>query len=336
MINKPLNTIPISVLDLATVIEGKTPTDTFKSSLDLAQHAEQWGYTRYWLAEHHNMISVASSATSVVIGHIAGGTKTIRVGSGGIMLPNHSPLVIAEQFGTLESLFPGRIDLGLGRAPGTDQVTAMAIRGERFNSANNFPQDVQKLQTYFSAENRTSKVRAIPGEGLDIPIWILGSSTDSAHLAAAMGLPYAFASHFAPAQFLAAIKLYRSNFKPSKYLQEPYIISCVNVVAADTEAEANRLATSLYQMFRGIITGQRTLLPPPIDNMEDILNEYEAEQVNQMLACTFVGTKQSIREDMQSFLAQTGVDEIMVTAHIFDHQAKLHSYQLFAELMQEQ
>jgi luciferase family oxidoreductase group 1 len=336
MINKPLNTIPISVLDLATVIEGKTPTDTFKSSLDLAQHAEQWGYTRYWLAEHHNMISVASSATSVVIGHIAGGTKTIRVGSGGIMLPNHSPLVIAEQFGTLESLFPGRIDLGLGRAPGTDQVTAMAIRGERFNSANNFPQDVQKLQTYFSAENRTSKVRAIPGEGLDIPIWILGSSTDSAHLAAAMGLPYAFASHFAPAQFLAAIKLYRSNFKPSKYLQEPYIISCVNVVAADTEAEANRLATSLYQMFRGIITGQRTLLPPPIDNMEDILNEYEAEQVNQMLACTFVGTKRSIREDMKSFLAQTGVDEIMVTAHIFDHQAKLHSYQLFAELMQEQ
>ncbi len=336
MMNKSLNTLPISVLDLATVIEGKTPADTFKSSLDLAQHAEQWGYTRYWLAEHHNMISVASSATSVVIGHIAGGTKTIRVGSGGIMLPNHSPLVIAEQFGTLESLFPGRIDLGLGRAPGTDQLTAIAIRGDRFNAANNFPQDVQKLQTYFSAENSHSKVRAIPGEGLDIPIWILGSSTDSAHLAAAMGLPYAFASHFAPAQFLAAINLYRNNFKPSKYLQEPYVLSCVNVVAADTEAEANRLATSLYQMFRGIITGQRTLLPPPIDNMDEILSDYEAEQINQMLACTFVGTKQSIREDMQSFLDQTGIDEIMVTAHIFDHQAKLHSYQLFAELMKEQ
>jgi luciferase family oxidoreductase group 1 len=336
MMNKSLNTLPISVLDLATVIEGKTPADTFKSSLDLAQHAEQWGYTRYWLAEHHNMISVASSATSVVIGHIAGGTKTIRVGSGGIMLPNHSPLVIAEQFGTLESLFPGRIDLGLGRAPGTDQLTAMAIRGDRFNAANNFPQDVQKLQTYFSAENSHAKVRAIPGEGLDIPIWILGSSTDSAHLAAAMGLPYAFASHFAPAQFLAAINLYRNNFKPSKYLQEPYVLSCVNVVAADTEAEANRLATSLYQMFRGIITGQRTLLPPPIDNMDEILSDYEAEQINQMLACTFVGTKQSIRADMESFLDQTDVDEIMVTAHIFDHQAKLHSYQLFAELMKEQ
>jgi luciferase family oxidoreductase group 1 len=336
MMNKPLNTLPISVLDLATVIEGKTPADTFKSSLDLAQHAEQWGYTRYWLAEHHNMISVASSATSVVIGHIAGGTKTIRVGSGGIMLPNHSPLVIAEQFGTLESLFPGRIDLGLGRAPGTDQLTAMAIRGDRFNAANSFPQDILKLQTYFSAENRHSKVRAIPGEGLDIPIWILGSSTDSAHLAASMGLPYAFASHFAPAQFLTAINLYRNNFKPSKYLQEPYVLSCVNVVAADTDAEANRLATSLYQMFRGIITGQRTLLPPPVDSMDEILNEYEAEQINQMLACTFVGSKQTVREDMQSFLDQTGVDEIMATAHIFDHQAKLHSYQLFAELMKEQ
>jgi luciferase family oxidoreductase group 1 len=335
MSNKQLKDIPYSVLDLATVIQGKTPADTFVSSLDLARHAESWDYTRYWLAEHHNMISVASSATSVVIGYIAGGTKKIRVGSGGIMLPNHSPLVIAEQFGTLESLYPGRIDLGLGRAPGTDQLTAMAIRGDRFAAVNNFPQEVRKLQTYFSAENHTSKVRAIPGEGLEIPIWILGSSTDSAHLAAAMGLPYAFASHFAPAQFLTAIDIYRREFKPSEYLQEPYVLSCVNVIAADTDAEANKLATSLYQMFRGIITGERNLLQPPVDNIADVLSSYEAEQINQMLACTFVGSKELVKEDMESFLAQTKVDEIMVSAHIYDHQAKLRSYELFAELMRD-
>lgn len=335
MSNKQLKDTAYSVLDLATVIEGKTPADTFVNSLDLARHAESWGYHRYWLAEHHNMISVASSATSVVIGHIAGGTKTIRVGSGGIMLPNHSPLVIAEQFGTLESLYPGRIDLGLGRAPGTDQLTAMAIRGDRFAAVNNFPQEVKKLQTYFSAENSNAKVRAIPGEGLEIPIWILGSSTDSAHLAAAMGLPYAFASHFAPAQFLTAINIYRNEFKPSEYLQEPYVLSCVNVIAADTDAEANKLATSLYQMFRGIITGQRNLLQPPVDNITDLLSGYEAEQINQMLACTFVGSKALVKEDMESFLEQTQVDEIMVSAHIFDHQAKLRSYELFAELMRD-
>jgi luciferase family oxidoreductase group 1 len=336
MTDKQLDTIPYSVLDLATVIQGKTPADTFKKSLDLARHAEELGYTRYWLAEHHNMISVASSATSVVIAHIAGGTKHIRVGSGGIMLPNHSPLVIAEQFGTLASLFPDRIDLGLGRAPGTDQLTAMAIRGDRATAVNTFPQDILKLQTYFSADNAHAKVRAIPGEGLDIPIWILGSSTDSAYLAASMGLPYAFASHFAPAQFLAAIKIYRNNFKPSVNQKEPHVLACVNVVAADTDAEANRLATSLYQMFRGIITGQRTLLPPPIDNIEALLNDYEAEQINQMLACTFVGSKATIREEMESFLVQTGVDEIMASAHIFDHEAKLYSYKLFAELMRGQ
>ena len=334
MINKQLKDISISVLDLATVVEGKKPADTFVNSVDLARHAEDWGYKRYWLAEHHNMISVASSATAVVIGHIAGGTKKIRVGSGGIMLPNHSPLIIAEQFGTLESLYPGRIDLGLGRAPGTDQLTAMAIRGDRFTAVNNFPQEVRKLQTYFSEENKHAKVRAIPGEGLDIPIWILGSSTDSAHLAAAMGLPYAFASHFAPAQFLTAINIYRNEFKPSEYLQEPYVLSCVNVIAADTDAEANKLATSLYQMFRGIITGQRNLLQPPVDDIGSLLSGYEAEQINQMLACTFVGSKALLKEDMQSFLDQTQVDEIMVSAHIFDHQARLRSYELFAELMQ--
>ncbi|ALL08104.1 hypothetical protein AQ505_23055 [Pedobacter sp. PACM 27299] len=329
---KELTSIPYSVLDLATVIEGKTPADTFKNSLDLAQHAENWGYYRYWLAEHHNMISVASSATSVVIGHIAGGTKTIRVGSGGIMLPNHSPLVIAEQFGTLESLYPGRIDLGLGRAPGTDQVTAMAIRGERMNAANSFPQDVLKLQAYFSAENSNSSVRAIPGEGLAIPIWILGSSTDSARLAAALGLPYAFASHFAPAQFMAAIQIYRQNFKPSEHLKEPYVLACVNVVAADTDAEANKIVTSLYQLFRGIVTGKRMLLQPPVDNMDEIWTEYEEEQAGQMLACTFTGNKATIANDLQQFLDQTQVNEIMATSHIFDHQARLKSYKLLSEV----
>lgn len=325
--------IPYSVLDLATVIEGKTPIDTFKNSLVLAQLAEKLGYTRYWLAEHHNMISVASSATSVLIGYIAGGTQSIRVGSGGIMLPNHSPLVIAEQFGTLASLYPDRIDLGLGRAPGTDQVTAMAIRGSRFNAANDFPEDVQQLQDYFSDDNMNSQVRAIPGEGLDIPIWILGSSTDSARLAAAKGLPYAFASHFAPAQFLTAINIYRQNFKPSETLKAPYVISCVNVVAADTDEEANRLVTSLLQFFMGVVTGRRRLLQPPVDSMDEIWNQQEAEAVGQMLGCSFIGSPETIREDLQSFMDQTQVDEIMVTSHIYDQQARLHSYELFSEII---
>jgi luciferase family oxidoreductase group 1 len=327
--------ITYSVLDLATVVAGKTPEDTFRNSLDLARLAEKLGYTRYWLAEHHNMISVASSATSVLIGYIAGGTKSIRVGSGGIMLPNHSPLVIAEQFGTLASLYPGRIDLGLGRAPGTDQITAMAIRGSRFNAANDFPDDVQQLQTYFSDDNADSQVRAIPGEGLDIPIWILGSSTDSARLAAAKGLPYAFASHFAPAQFLTAINIYRQNFKPSENLKEPYVISCVNVVAADTDAEANRLVTSLLQFFMGVITGKRRLLQPPVDSMDDIWTAQEAEAVGQMLGCSFIGGPETIKEDLQAFMDQTKVNELMVTSHIFDHQARLHSYEIFADVIKK-
>jgi luciferase family oxidoreductase group 1 len=330
---KYLNAIPYSVLDLATVIEGTTPADTFKTSLDLAQHVEKWGYHRYWLAEHHNMPSVASSATSIVIAHIAGGTNTIRVGSGGIMLPNHSPLIIAEQFGTLASLFPDRIDLGLGRAPGTDQLTAMAIRGEqRMIAAQNFPQDVLKLQAYFSLDNRRSSVRAIPGEGLDIPIWILGSSTDSARLAAALGLPYAFASHFAPAQFLTAINLYRQQFKPSEYLAEPYVMSCINVVAAETDAEAQKISTSLYRLFKGIITGKRELLQAPVNTIDEVLNEYEMEQVEQMLSCTFVGSKETVHHDLQHFLDQTQVDEIMVTSHIYDHQARLASYKIVSDI----
>ncbi len=330
---RKLSSIPCSVLDLATVVAGKTPSDTFRNSLDLAQNVEKFGYTRYWFAEHHNMISVASSATSLLIGHIAGGTQTIRVGSGGIMLPNHSPLIVAEQFGTLASLFPGRIDLGLGRAPGTDQITAMAIRGERFNAVHDFPQDIIKLQTFFSADNANSSVRAIPGEGLDIPIWILGSSTDSARLAAAMGLPYAFASHFAPAQFLTAIHIYRQNFKPSVHLKAPYVISCVNVVAADTDAEADRLATSFKRLFIGVVTGKRELLQPPVDSMDGIWSDLEEEAVNQMTTCSFIGSPETIKEDMDSFIAQTQVDEIMVTSHIYDHQARVHSYQLFAETL---
>ncbi|OKS86913.1 LLM class flavin-dependent oxidoreductase [Mucilaginibacter polytrichastri] len=333
MNSKKLTDLKYSVLDLATVIQGKTPIDTFKHSLEMANHAEQLGYTRYWFAEHHNMMNVASSATSVLIGYIAGGTKTIRVGSGGIMLPNHSPLVVAEQFGTLASLYPGRIDLGLGRAPGTDQLTAMAIRGENFNAAHNFPRDIQKLQQFFSEDNYDSKVRAIPGEGLDIPIWILGSSPDSARLAAAMGLPYAFASHFAPAHFMTAIKLYRDNFIPSEHLKEPYVLSCVNVVAADTDKEAIRLATSVQQFFVGVVTGKRQLLPPPIDTMEGAWNYFEQEAAEQMLAYSFFGSPQTIKADLQSFLDQTQVDEVMVTSHIFDHQARLRSYELFSEVL---
>jgi luciferase family oxidoreductase group 1 len=333
MENKKLSSLPFSVLDLATVVAGTTPEDTFRNSLDLAQHAELDGYKRYWFAEHHNMISVASSATSILIGYIAGGTKNIRVGSGGIMLPNHSPLVVAEQFGTLASLYPGRIDLGLGRAPGTDQVTAMAIRGDRFNAAHDFPQDVLKLQAYFSEDNMNSNVRAIPGEGLEVPIWILGSSTDSAKLAAALGLPYAFASHFAPAQFLLAIEIYRRDFKPSEFLKAPYVMACVNVVAAETDEKAEWLATSLKQFFMGVITGKRRLLPPPVDSMDDLWSVYEEEAVNAMLAVSFIGGPERIKSDMKEFLIQTQVDEVMATSHIFDHQAKLDSYRLFAEIL---
>lgn len=333
MSTKQLSVLPYSVLDLATVVEGKTPTDTFKNSAILAQHTEQLGYQRYWLAEHHNMISVASSATAVLIGHIAGQTKTIRVGSGGVMLPNHSPLIVAEQFGTLATLYPDRIDLGLGRAPGTDQLTAMEIRGERFAAPHNFPQDILKLQRYLSNNNSESKVRAIPGEGTEVPIWILGSSTESAHLAASYGLPYAFASHFAPAYFLEAITIYRQNFRPSAYLKEPYVMSCVNVIAADTDEEAERLSSSLKQAFLGIVTNKRKLLQPPVDNMDEIWDMMEEEAVNQMLAISFIGGPEKLSTQLKSFLAQTQIDEIMITSNIYDQDAKLYSHQLFAEIV---
>ena len=328
-----LSSLTYSILDLATVIEGKTIAETFKRSVDLARHAEEWGYERYWFAEHHNMISVASSATSLLIGHIAEKTTKIRVGSGGIMLPNHSPLVIAEQFGTLATLYPDRIDLGLGRAPGTDQLTAMAIRGDRFNASHDFPSDVRKLQTYLSAENSNAKVRAIPGEGTDVPIWILGSSTDSAHLAAAYGLPYAFASHFAPQQFLAANQIYRDNFKPSAQFSRPYVMACVNAVVADSDDEAAYLSTSLKQLFMGIVTGKRKLLQPPVLDMNLIWNEMEEEAVYQMLSISFIGGRNKVKSDLQSFLNQTQVDEVMVTSHIYNHQARLRSYALLAKIL---
>ena len=324
-----------SVLDLATVLEGKTPADSFHNSLELAKAAEKLGYTRYWFAEHHNMAGVASSATSLLIGYVAQGTTTIRVGSGGIMLPNHAPLIIAEQFGTLASLYPGRIDLGLGRAPGTDQLTAMAIRGENFRAEHNFPKDIQQLQKFFSVENYRSNIRAIPGEGLDIPIWILGSSTDSARVAAALGLPYAFASHFAPTYFLDAINLYRENFQPSDQLKEPYVMACVNVVAGETDTAAEKLSTSVQQLFLGIVSGRRRLLQPPVDTMSNIWNEGEANAVRQMLTYSFIGSSKTISDKMVSFIEQTKVNEIMATSHIYDHAARINSYKLFSEVLKK-
>ncbi|MFT3909335.1 MAG: LLM class flavin-dependent oxidoreductase [Ferruginibacter sp.] len=329
----PTSVIPYSVLDLATVIEGKTPADSFRNSLSLARHVDELGYNRFWLAEHHNMASVASSATSVLIGYIAAGTKNIRVGSGGIMLPNHSPLIVAEQFGTLESLYPGRIDLGLGRAPGTDQLTALAIRGKNFGAEHNFMEDIQELQRLFSAGNSNSKLRAIPGEGLDIPLWILGSSTDSARVAAALGLPYAFASHFAPTYFLQAIAIYRQYFKPSAWLKKPYVMACVNVVAAGTDAHAARLATSVKQLFIGVISGERKLLQPPVDEMSNRWTEEQAAAVQHMLSYAFIGSEANITKRMKSFLQQTGVNEIMATSHIFDHEERLRSYEIFSKAM---
>lgn len=334
---KKLSDIEFSVLDLVPVLEGKTPAESIKNSLDLAQHVERFGFKRYWLAEHHNMEGIASSATSVLIGYIAGGTETIRVGSGGVMLPNHAPLVIAEQFGTLASIYPERIDLGLGRAPGTDQMTAMALRHNLNASVTEFPEHVKELMNYFKPkEQQISYVRAIPGEGLNIPIWLLGSSTYSAQLSAKLGLPFGFASHFAPNHLLEALHLYRKQFQPSEYLQEPYVLACVNVVVADTDEEAERLATSLYQMFLGITRGISKPLPPPVASMDGIWNVLEKELVTHQLSYTFIGSKKTVKEKLQAFLDETDVDEIMVVSHIYDHHARVYSYQLLSEIMHEE
>lgn len=328
-----LKNIAVSVLDLAAITQGSAPEHTFKKSLALAQHVEALGYNRFWLAEHHNMASIASAATAVLIGYIAGGTTTIRVGSGGIMLPNHSSLIIAEQFGTLGSLYPGRIDLGLGRAPGTDQLTAMVIRRTRNLTAEDFPQQVMDLKTYFSTENSTAKVRAIPGEGVDVPMWILGSSTDSAHLAAYFGMPYAFAAHFAPQQMQTAFNIYRNEFKPSEQLNEPYTMACVNVIAADTDKEAQYLATSAYQAFLGIVRNKREQLQPPVDNMHEIWTELEEAQIKQMLSASFIGSPATLQKNLQEFVHLTGINELMANAHIYDPQARQYSYKLLKEVM---
>ncbi|WP_103665560.1 LLM class flavin-dependent oxidoreductase [Gracilimonas amylolytica] len=325
---------PYSVLDLAVVTEGSNAKEAIERSRELAVHAENLGYNRFWMAEHHNMEHIASSATSVLLGHMAEATSSIRIGSGGIMLPNHSPYIIAEHFGTLATMYPDRIDLGLGRAPGTDQTTAHAIRPDRMREVYNFPKNVELLQKYLSADNSDSKVRAFPGEGTEVPLWVLGSSTDSAHLAAKLGLPYAFASHFAPQQLLEAIRIYREEFKPSAQLDEPYVMAGINVIAADTTEQAEYLATSTKQMFVGVITGERKPLPPPVDDINRVLPFQHQMALKQMLAYSFVGDKKKIRENLKHFMDQTNVDELITASYIFDHQERLKSHTLFSELME--
>jgi len=325
--------IPFSVLDLAPVNAGATPTDAFRNSLDLAQHAESWNYRRFWLAEHHNMTGIASAATSVVIGYVAGGTKTIRVGSGGVMLPNHAPLVIAEQFGTLASLYPGRIDLGLGRAPGTDQNTARALRRDLQNSADSFPDDVVELQRYFADPVEGQRIRAVPGAGLHVPLWLLGSSLFSAQLAAALGLPFAFASHFAPDYMLTALQVYRAQFRPSATLDKPYAMVGVNLFAADTNDEAQHLFTSLQQQFINLRRGTPGQLQPPVDRLA--ASEMELNNVAHSLACTAIGDRDTVREGLKSIIDQTGADELMLTAQIYDHEARLRSFEIGAQVREE-
>lgn len=325
-----LNDIPVSVLDLATIREGNTAADAFRNSLALAQQAERLSYTRYWFAEHHNMESVASAATAVLIGYVAGGTHTIRVGSGGVMLPNHAPLIIAEQFGTLESLYPGRIDLGLGRAPGTDPVTSVALRRSRNGSVDDFPRDVLELLSYFGPRAAAASVRAVPGEGLQVPVWLLGSSLYSAQLAALLGLPFAFASHFAPTYLGEALRTYRTLFKPSQHLQQPYALACVNVIAAATDAEAQHLATSFQLLVLGLIRNKRKPLQPPIESMDGVWSEAEHAAVQQMAQFSFIGSRTTVQESLQAFLHDTGVNEIMVASHIYDQAARLRSYEIIA------
>jgi luciferase family oxidoreductase group 1 len=322
--------IPFSVLDLSPIPRGATAADAFAHSLDLARHAERLGFMRYWLAEHHNMTGIASAATSIVIGHIAAGTKTIRVGSGGIMLPNHAPLVIAEQFGTLASLFPGRIDLGLGRAPGTDQTTARALRRDLQSSAESFPDDVVELQRFFADPVEGQRVRAVPGAGLHVPIWLLGSSMFSAQLAAALGLPFAFASHFAPDYLLTALEVYRTQFRPSATLKKPYAMVGVNVFAADDAAQARFLFTSLQQQFVNLRRGTPGQLPPPVESIA--WTEAERAGTEHSLACSVVGDPDDIEAGLRSVIEQTQADELIVTAQIFDHAARLRSFEITAQV----
>lgn len=322
--------VPLSILDLAFVPEGAVAGDALRSSLDLAQHAEEWGYHRFWLAEHHNMPGIASAATAVVIGFIAGGTRKIRVGAGGIMLPNHPPLIVAEQFGTLESLYPGRIDLGLGRAPGTDQRTALALRRDP-KRAEDFAGEVAELQAFFEAPREGQLVQAVPGAGLRVPIWILGSSLYGAQLAANLGLPYAFASHFAPSALLPALETYHNSFRPSAHLERPYAAAGVNVFAADDENEARRLFTSSQQQFTNLVRGRPGKLPPPIEDIEEYWNPIEKAHASSMLTCSFVGTPGTVNDGLEAFIQQTGVAELFLVSAIYDHAARLRSYELVAE-----
>ena len=324
--------VNLSVLDLAYVGEGFTPADALHNALDLARNAEAAGYERFWLAEHHNLAGIASAATSVCICHVAGGTKTIRVGAGGIMLPNHSPMVIAEQFGTLATLFPERIDLGLGRAPGTDQRTLMALRRGP-ESSENFPQDVLELQALLGPPQENQFLHAIPGEDTNVPLWILGSSLYGAQLAGMLGLPYAFASHFAPQALMQAISIYRERFEPSKQLDKPYVMVGCNVIVADTEEEAKRLFTSPQQNFTRMVRGTRGQLPPPIDDIEAFWSPAEKHHAAGMLACSFHGTKDSIKDKLAPMIEETGADELMVAAAVWDHKARVHSFELLAEAM---
>ncbi|RTL38550.1 MAG: LLM class flavin-dependent oxidoreductase [Candidatus Melainabacteria bacterium] len=327
-----LSDISLSVLDLAPVATGQTAADAFRNTLELARSAERWGYKRYWLAEHHNLPGIASSATSVLIGYVAAGTSRIRVGSGGIMLPNHAPLVIAEQFGTLESLYPGRIDLGLGRAPGTDSITSYALRRGLTSDGHDFPELLAELQRYLTASDRDLKVHAYPGSGLNIPIWLLGSSTFSARLAADLGLPFSFASHFAPDELDQALKLYRSKFKPSAHLERPYVMVGVPVIAADTDALASKLATTTSQKFLGLVRRQPVQAKPPVDNIDEIWNEYEKAAVLSRMAIAAIGGPDTVARKLGQLLERTRADELIVVSDFFDFQDRLRSYEILSNL----
>jgi len=325
-------TVPLSILDLSPICAGSTAAQSFRNSLELAQHGEALGYRRYWLAEHHGMPGIASAATAVLLAFVGAGTKTIRIGAGGVMLPNHSPLVIAEQYGTLESLYPGRIDLGLGRAPGSDALTAQALRRDLHAAAERFPHDVIELMDFMSKAPR-QPVMAVPGRGLEVPVWILGSSTYGAQVAAHLGLPYAFASHFAPQMLMQAIDIYRATFRPSVQLERPYVMAGFNVFAAEDEATAHLLASSWQQAFVNLRSGRPGQLPPPVEGYRERLGPAENALLDAVLSCTAIGTVDTVRERMHAFVVQTGVNELIIAGGIYDHAARLRSYEIAAQAM---
>lgn len=325
--------IPLSVLDLAPIVEGSTVAQALANSRDLAVNAERLGYNRFWLAEHHAMPGIASAATALTIMNAAQATKTIRVGAGGIMLPNHAPIIIAEQFGTLEALFPGRIDLGLGRAPGGDGLTARALRRTLIGGEDRFPQDVLELQALLGPSEAGQRLRAVPGEGANTPLWMLGSSTFGAKLAAALGLPFAFASHFAPAQMMSAIEIYRATFRPSEQLQKPHVMLGFNIFAAPTDAEGRLLATSLMQAFASLRRGEPRRLQPPDPAFEQTLNDMERAQLEQVLECSAIGAPETVRASIEAFIARTGADELILASHIYDHEARVRAYEITADVM---